>query len=88
MILDAHAVDGRHQLEHITTAYFSAASGAGVFNAGTTEWLCAIANLCPDGPRPMVTRTALDQITLNAFTAFAAPRAGARNPSHATPSQP
>ena len=88
VILDAHAVDGRHQLEHITTAYFSAASGAGVFNAGTTEWLCAIANLCPDGPRPMVTRTALDQITLNAFTAFAAPRAGARNPSHATPSQP
>lgn len=83
VILDTHAVDGRHHVEHITSAFFTAASGAGVFNAGTTEWLCAIVGACADGPRAATTRAALDRITLNAFTAFASPRAGRRNPSHA-----
>ncbi len=83
-LLGAWVVDTRRHLEHITSAYFSASSGAGVFNAATTEWLCGIANVCPDGLRPAVTVSALDQITLNVFKAFSTPRAGLRHPSEPT----
>lgn len=69
----------------VGTGYYSAPSGAGVFNAGTTEWLCGIDNTCPGTSRPAVTRRALDAITLNVLRAFATPRAGVAHPSIATP---
>ncbi|GAA1233663.1 N,N-dimethylformamidase beta subunit family domain-containing protein [Oryzihumus leptocrescens] len=67
-----------------TAAYHSAASGAGVFAAGSTYWSCDLDATCPNGPVPAPTVAALDRITTNLLTAFAAPRAGARHPSVAT----
>ncbi|HEX8972674.1 N,N-dimethylformamidase beta subunit family domain-containing protein, partial [Oryzihumus sp.] len=77
-------VQGRSRPSLATAGYHSAASGAGVFAAGTTYWSCDLDATCPNGPVPAATVAALDRITLNLLTAFATPRAGARHPSVAT----
>jgi hypothetical protein len=67
------------------TGYHSTASGAGVFNAGTTEWVCAITDLCHfSGSRDGDVRSDLDRLTVNLLSAFARPRAGVQHPSTAT----
>ncbi|HMM94487.1 N,N-dimethylformamidase beta subunit family domain-containing protein [Phycicoccus sp.] len=50
--------------------------GAGVFDAGTTEWLCAITGSCSDGARTPAVRRALDTITANVLHALDHLRAG------------
>ncbi|HEY1281884.1 MAG TPA: N,N-dimethylformamidase beta subunit family domain-containing protein, partial [Acidimicrobiales bacterium] len=59
-------------------AYYSAASGAGVFASGSIHWICSIDGLCPttDEAAAVVRR-----VTANVLTAFAAGPAGAAHPS-------
>ena len=53
------------------SVYYTAASGAGVFTAGTLRWGCALVDRCdrPLGPR---TRDFVRQVTDNLFHGFAA----------------
>lgn len=79
LLLTARTLDGDHRPVVLATAFHVAASGAGVFDAGSTEWLCTLLGTCTDGPRPAVTRDALDRMTATVLRAFAAgPRAGSR----------
>lgn len=77
------ATTSGHKTALLATAYHSTPSGAGVFNAGTTEWLCGIVNECATTTRTPLVRRVLDQITANLLEAFAQPRAGLRHPSTA-----
>lgn len=74
VLISAHAVDRGRRRAYLTTGYFAAPGGAGVFDAGSTEWLCTITNTCFDGARPTATSTVLDLMTTNALKAFARPR--------------
>jgi hypothetical protein len=78
-------VPGRTRPFLITAAYYSAPSGAGVFSAGTTYWVCNLDSTCPLGPTPRATSVAIQRITLHLITAFGAPRAGRLHPSVGTP---
>jgi hypothetical protein len=72
---------GRTKPSLITAAYYDAPSGAGVFAAGTTYWVCELDSTCPGAPTPPATSVALQRITLNLVRAFAVPRAGRLHPS-------
>jgi hypothetical protein len=62
----------------VTTSYYAAALGrAGIFDAGTTRWLCGAVGGCPDHQPPPGTARVLAQLTVNVLTAFATPRQGA-----------
>lgn len=69
----------------MTVSYLAAASGAGIFSAGTTEWVCKALNSCLDGSTPRVTSTALRQITITVLKAFSEPRAGLTHPQVGSP---
>ena len=62
------------------TTYYAAPSGAGVFDAGTIAWSCAVAPICSAvrGPTHRIVRI----ITDNLLTAFAAGPAGVLHPAH------
>jgi hypothetical protein len=75
------ATTTHHTQVVLATAYHVASSGAGVFNAGTTEWLCSIVDMCGSSTRTNEVRHALDQLTGNLLAAFSAPRAGLLHPS-------
>ena len=62
-------------------SYYVAASGAGVFDAGTEDWMCALpeAEGCPV-PAAAV-RRAIGAATANVLTAFAAGPAGRAHPA-------
>jgi hypothetical protein len=81
ILIRAQATDNSNHHVLLATGYHSATSGAGVFNAGTTEWLCDIADLCATPSRTLEVRRALDQLTYNLLVAFAQPKAGLRYPS-------
>lgn len=78
-------VPGRTRPSLITAGYYDAPSGAGVFAAGTTYWVCNLDSSCPMGLTPRATSLAIQRITLNLVTAFAVPGAGRINPSVGTP---
>ncbi|MGO8891572.1 MAG: N,N-dimethylformamidase beta subunit family domain-containing protein [Streptosporangiaceae bacterium] len=63
-------------------SYYVAASGAGVFDAGTEDWICAlpVAAGCP-APAPPAVRRAIQAATANILTAFAAGPAGRAHPA-------
>ncbi len=85
VVLHAVAIEaGRRQPSEITAGYYSAPSGAGVFDAGTTYWACGLDSSCPAWQAPAGTSAALQRLTLNLLQAFAVPRAGRRHPSTAT----
>ena len=63
--------------------YYSAKSGAGVFNTGTMGWVKALAGR--DGKR---TETLVENITKTLLRAFARPRAGAAHPARDTVGKP
>jgi hypothetical protein len=88
VLLRGSMFDEYGKLVAVGTGYYSAPGGAGVFNAGTTEWLCGIDDTCPGPSRPAVTRRALEALTLNVLRAFATPRAGLAHPSVVTPPMP
>ena len=62
------------------SVYYTAPSGAGVFNAGTLRWGCALVDLCdrPLGPR---TRDFARTVTDNLLRGFAAGPVGRRHPA-------
>ena len=72
----------------VTAAYYSAPSGAGVFAAGTTFWLCGAAGRCPTYAPPPRTRAVLAALTVNVLRAFARPAFGAIEPSRTVPALP
>lgn len=61
-------------------SYYVAPSGAGVFDAGTIAWSCAVAPSCP----PVTARThqVVRTVTDNLLTAFAKGPAGREHPAH------
>jgi hypothetical protein len=69
----------------ITAGYYSAPSGAGVFAAGTTYWVCHLDSTCPIEATPVATSAAIQAITLNLLKAFAVVGAGQLHPSVGTP---
>lgn len=67
---------------YATAAYYSAPSGAAVFDAGTTRWVCDTDNSCPAGQNPGAgARRLVAQITANVLRAFAHRAWGANHPS-------
>jgi hypothetical protein len=61
-------------------SYYTAASGAGVFDAGTEDWICGLpAAACP-ALAPAV-RRAVQAATATIITAFAAGPAGRAHPA-------
>lgn len=60
----------------VSTVYHVASSGAGVFDAGTTYWLCGTQASCPTRATPPATQRLLTGLTVNALTAFAVPDFG------------
>jgi N,N-dimethylformamidase beta subunit-like, C-terminal len=64
------------------SAYYTAASGAGVFASGTMRWVCAMrGRYCGHGVSPAAQRF-VDRATTNLLTAFAAGPAGRGHPAH------
>ncbi len=63
------------------SVYYTAPSGAGVFNAGTLRWGCAMVDRCE---RPLGARTArfVRVVTGNVLRGFAAGPAERRHPAH------
>src|SRR5450759_6010642 len=76
---------GTSKLSLITDGYYSAPSGAGIFAAGTTYWVCHLDSTCPIEATPQATSAAIQRITLNLLKAFAVARAGRLHPSVGTP---
>jgi hypothetical protein len=62
-------------------SYYVAPSGAGVFDSGTEDWICALpVAACPVSARPAV-QHAIQAATANILTAFAAGPAGRAHPA-------
>jgi hypothetical protein len=64
--------------------YYVAASGAGVFDSGTEDWICALPDAaeCPaSGVGQPAVRRAIQAATANILTAFAAGPAGRGHPA-------
>lgn len=62
---------------HADATFYAAPSGAGVFDSGTNDWVCAIDASCHV---PAVTGNFVRQVTENLLHAFAAGPAGAAHP--------
>jgi hypothetical protein len=60
-------------------AYYSTPEGAGVFDSGTSGWVCALAPACTD--LPPVDHTVVTAITARLLTGFAAGPAGRSHPA-------
>lgn len=69
--------------ELVSTTYYVAPSGAGVFSAGTTYWPCDLEAACPGPPVPAATRSAVRRITATVLEAFARRFAGRAHPARA-----
>jgi hypothetical protein len=63
------------------SVYYSDRSGAGVFNAGTLRWTCALADRCRPHHLGARTRRFVRAVTLNVLREFARGPAGARRPA-------
>jgi hypothetical protein len=62
------------------STYYVAPSGAGVFDAGTIAWSCAVGPNCP--PVTALTHRVVRKVTDNLLTAFAKGPAGSAHPAH------
>ena len=63
-------------------SYYVATSGAGVFDAGTEDWICGLpVGIGLPGARPPAVRRAIQAATANILTAFAAGQAGRAHPA-------
>ncbi len=70
---------GVHDFSDVS--YYTARSGAGVFDSGTSAWVCPLADVCGPGTGGPDVQRAITQITTNLLTAFAAGPAGVRHPA-------
>lgn len=66
---------------HADTSYYVALSGAGVFDAGTNDWVCAVDPTC-HGQFSGPTHAVIRQVTDNVLKAFARRGAGRPHPAH------
>ncbi len=62
--------------------YYTAPSGAGVFDSGTSSWVCQLQMGCADGRRSPLTARVVRAATVTLLRVFAAGPAGRRYPSH------
>ncbi|HZP51401.1 MAG TPA: hypothetical protein VFB40_09540, partial [Actinocrinis sp.] len=62
------------------SAYYTTSSGAGVFDAGTMRWVCALGNRCASHLNE-AGRTFVRTATLNLLTAYAQGPAGKVHPA-------
>jgi hypothetical protein len=69
------------------TTYYSALSGAGVFDSGSSSWVCQLEAVCAKGRRSPVTARVVQTSTLNLLRAFAVGPAGRRHPSRSNLSE-
>jgi hypothetical protein len=61
--------------------YYTAGSGAGVFNAATSSWVCQLSRACAKTRRSAVTARVVRTVTVNLLRVFASGPAGQRHPS-------
>jgi hypothetical protein len=61
--------------------YYTAPSGAGVFDTGTSSWVCQLDAVCAGGRRSPLTARVVRATTVNLLRVFATGRAGQRHPS-------
>jgi len=61
--------------------YYTAASGAGVFDAGTSAWVCTLGDVCGPGAHGPQIQTFTTQVTTNLLRAFATGPAGRTHPA-------
>jgi hypothetical protein len=66
------------------STYYVAPSGAGVFDAGTVDWACAVGDACVKSPVPALTAAVVRMVTDNLLRAFAQGPAGRRYPVRGT----
>jgi hypothetical protein len=60
--------------------WYTAASGAGVFDAGTISWVCQLDRACAEGRRSATTARVVRAVTVNLLRRLAAGPAGAHHP--------
>jgi hypothetical protein len=63
------------------TTYYTAPSGAGVFNAATSSWVCQLSRACATTRRSPLTARVVRTATVNLLRVFAQGPAGQRHPS-------
>ena len=63
------------------TTYYTAQSGAGVFNAATSSWVCQLSRACAKTRRSEVTARVVRTVTVNLLRVFTSGPAGQRHPS-------
>ena len=63
------------------TTYYTAGSGAGVFNAATSSWVCQLSRACAQTRRSPITARVVRTVTVNLLRVFASGPAGQRHPS-------
>lgn len=66
----------------VSTSYATLPSGAAVFDAGSTTWLCALTDVCPEGHVSPAASQVLLGITANVLRGFGTLRWGASHPAH------
>lgn len=80
-LVDIHGRVGDGPWSLVTASYYTAPSGAAVFDAGTTRWVCATDNNCPEGPTDSAVMTNIRTMTQNVLRAFAHAGWGRTHPS-------
>ncbi len=75
---------GKRDVSNVT--WYTTRAGAGVFDAGTSSWVCALNDGCAPGHGGQNSRKVVTGITTNLLRAFAAGSAGRAHPATGTPS--
>ncbi len=63
------------------TTYYTAPGGAGVFDAGTSSWVCQLSRACAKPHRSLIAARVVRAITVKLLRVFARGPAGAHYPS-------
>ncbi|MEX5709311.1 N,N-dimethylformamidase beta subunit family domain-containing protein [Parafrankia sp. FMc6] len=80
-VLGHSPVTCRDDPDFADVTYYTAPSGAGVFDAGTSAWVCALNDVCGPGVHGPAPRAFTTQVTANLLRAFAAGTAGRAHPA-------
>lgn len=74
-------VQCRGQSDAQESAYYTTGSGAGVFDSGTSSWVCALDDICTQGRGDKRAQVVIRVVTANLLRAFAAGPAGEQHPA-------
>ncbi|WP_242606458.1 N,N-dimethylformamidase beta subunit family domain-containing protein [Protofrankia symbiont of Coriaria ruscifolia] len=66
--------------DHADVSYYTADSGAGVFDAGSSAWVCAVADVCGSGAMGLDMQSFVTTVTTTLLTTFARGPAGGLHP--------